>query len=226
MGTSGIGLFSDDTARDVKRDFVALLRGGASAEEATRRLKRDASRLLQDMDEGPIFWLALAATQWDYGCLDDEVKQLAIEVIDTGAGLDRWSGKALEKRRAVLAILRDKLLSTQPKAKRPRKRKPDEPVPSYSVASPDGLGRATAFQLPGAPFMQVMIQREVMGQRGGGSVFVADCDFDQVEIEWLPGPVLQITYPAGVSIQQQKETHFYLGEIIGIVYKTKTLPAA
>ena len=41
------------------------------------------------------------------------VKQQAVAVIDEGSELGRWSGKLLERRRAVLAELRAKLLGPQ-----------------------------------------------------------------------------------------------------------------
>jgi hypothetical protein len=33
------------------------------------------------------------------------------------------------------------------------------------------------------------------GARGGGSVFVAFCAFDDVELGWMSGPTLRITLP-------------------------------
>jgi hypothetical protein len=147
MGTSGTAIFSDDTASDVRRDFVDLLRRGWAAEEALKVLLRDWSDSLEDSDDGPVFWLALASTQWDYGCLTEDVKQRAIAVVEGGANLPRWSEKQLDKRRAVLAELKDKLLSAQPKPRRPRKLKHIEPPPRYEVKAPDGLGKAVAFWL-------------------------------------------------------------------------------
>ncbi len=225
MGTSGTNLFSDDTASDVRRDFLELLRRGASADDAVEVLKRDWASAIQDTDDGPVFWLALAATQWSYGCLNEEVKRRAIEVVDSGANLERWTGKSLEKRRSVLAALRAELLSPQPKPKRPRKQKHTEPPPSHEVQAPDGRGKAVAFNLPGAPFMQVYVERTVGGSRGGGGVFMADCAFDDVELEWLPGPALRVTYPDGITVHQKSDRHFYCGESIGIVYETRDAPS-
>jgi hypothetical protein len=221
MGTSGTAIFSDDTASDVRRDFVDLLRRGWAAEEALKVLLRDWSDFLEDSDDGPVFWLALASTQWDYGCLTEDVKQRAIAVVEGGANLPRWSEKQLDKRRAVLAELKDKLLSAQPKPRRPRKLKHIEPPPRYEVKAPDGLGKAVAFSMPGAIFMQIYIEREVGGSRGGGGVFLASCAFDDVDLEWLPGPVLLVTYPRGITVQMQCSQNFYFGEVIPIVYQVK-----
>ena len=222
MGTSGAALFSDDVASDVKRDFVDLLRRGLTPEKAVDALKRDWAHAIEDADDGPSFWLALAATQWNYGCLDEAVRQQAIDVIDSGQDLARWSGSGLAKRRSVLDALKAQLLSPQPKAKRPRKLKPIEPPPSHEVPAPDGLGKAVAFSLPGAPFMQVYLERVVGTSRGGGSIFVAECPYDEVELEWLDGGALRLTYPEGTQVQQRSESHFYCGEVTPIVYRTRT----
>lgn len=220
MGTYGAALFHDDIANDVRDDFLNLLRQGHSPDESSKALLSQWATSIDDSDDGPVFWLALAATQCEYGCLQADVKQRAVVVIDEGSGLGRWSGKFLERRREVLAELRAKLLGPQPKARRPRKLRKVEPPPRHEVASPDGLGKAVAFSLPDATFMQVYVEREVGASRGGGSVFVASCAFDDVELDWMSGPRLRITYPAGVVVQQQATEHFYCGEVIPIVYRT------
>jgi len=149
------------------------------------------------------------------------VKRKAIEVIDAGNDLARWSGAALERRRKVLAALRAELLSPQPKPRRPRKLKPVEPPPKHEVAAPDGLGKAVAFSMPGASFMQVYLERLIGASRGGGSIFVAECSYDEVDLAWMEGGVLQVTYPERTKVQQRADSHFFCGEVIPIVYRTK-----
>jgi hypothetical protein len=221
MGTTGAALFSDDVASDVKRDFLDLLRRGVEPAAAVDVLKKDWADAIADKDDGPTFWLALAATQWAYGCLGEEVKRKAIEVIDGGNDLARWSGAALERRRKVLAALRAELLSPQPKPRTPRRLKPVDPPPKHEVAALDGRGKAVAFKLPGAPFMQVYLERLVGTSRGGGSIFVAECDYDEVDLAWMEGGALQVTYPDRAKVQQRSDSHFYCGEVIPIVYRTK-----
>lgn len=221
MGTSGTGLFSDDTASDVREDFLTLLRGGLNSEQAVERIEKDWADSIKDCDDGPIFWLALAATQWAYGCLNDEVKRRAIEVIDNGDGLSRWTGRFLVQRRRVLTQLRTKLQSPQPALKLPRKQKPVSPPSRYEVVAPDGLGKAVAFSMSSEPHMQVYLERIVGTSRGGGSIFVAECRYDSVDLAWLPGGALQVTYPQTANVQQRSEKHFYCGETIPIVYRLK-----
>ncbi|MGC5804660.1 hypothetical protein SNK19_14180 [Ralstonia pseudosolanacearum] len=221
MGTTGTALFADDVASDVRQDFVDLLRRGVAPEKAVDVLQKDWADSIADTDDGPTFWLALAATEWMYGCLDEMVKQKAIEVIANGDGLARWSGAALVRRRGVLAALRAQLLSPQPKPKRPRKQTAVEPPPKQELAAPDGLSKAVAFSVPGAAFMQVYLERLVGTSRGGGSIFVAECGYDEVDLEWLHGGALQVTYRESAKVQQQSDSHFYCGEVTPIVYRTK-----
>ncbi len=225
MGTHGVGLFQDDTAQDVRDEFLRLLRQGHTVEEASVMLLSRWTLEIDDVDDGPTFWLALAATQSEYGCLQPEIKDRAVAIIDDGAGLGRWSGEQRERRSAMLMKLRNKLLGAQPKARKPRQLKQFEPVPRHEAAAPDGRGKAVAFGVPGAAFMQVCIERLVDGSRGGGSVFVAVCAYDEVTLAWMPGPNLVITYPANAVVQQQDSEHFFRGETIPVFYQTSGRPS-
>ncbi|MBV8123493.1 MAG: hypothetical protein JO370_05355 [Paucibacter sp.] len=69
--------------------------------------------------------------------------------------------------------------------------------------------------------MQVYLERTVGSSRGGGSIFVAECAYDDVELEWLDGGALRVTYPEGTRVQQRSESHFYCGEVTPIAYQTK-----
>ena len=64
--------FPDDTTSDVRDGFRDLIGEALSTEQA--------------------FWLGLAVTQWKCGRLLERVKEKALEIIDTGADLKRWSG--------------------------------------------------------------------------------------------------------------------------------------
>jgi len=224
MGTWSTALFSDDVACDVRDDFVELLSRRVSPAEATAALLRSWSSDIDDEDDGPTFWLALAATQWKYGCLTDEVRDRAMEVVESGRDISRWGGASATRRKAVLLALKEQLLSPQPAPRRPRRRKAIV-VPSIKVLSPDGRGLATAFELaastdPDGPCMQVMVELLVGESRGGGGVFVADCEFDKVSLDWLDAEALQISYPASATVGSRQTSLFYFGRIIQIIYRT------
>jgi len=125
MGTWGTGIFSDDLAADLRGDFRDLIGEGVSPEEATARLVAE-NRPDEDPDDGPAFWLALAATQWRLGRLLGPVRDRALEIIAEGSGLKRWEREAspadVRKRRAVLEKLREELLTEPPSPKRVPKR--------------------------------------------------------------------------------------------------------
>jgi hypothetical protein len=122
MGTWGTAVFSDDTACDVRDSYIDLLGDGLSGPEATKKLVGEWSKSLEDTDEAPVFWLALATTQWKYGRLEPHVLQQALSAIDGGSDLARWDigSKEYRKRRAVLDRLRVQLTSLQ----RPKRRVP------------------------------------------------------------------------------------------------------
>lgn len=117
MGTWGLGIFSDDTACDVRDDFRELAAEGLSPAAATRRLLVEYAGILHDPDEGPLFWLALAAAQCRTGRLVASVRQRALRIIDRGDELVRWQDEGdprlVERRRQVLLKLRAELLAPQ-----------------------------------------------------------------------------------------------------------------
>src|SRR6516162_2497943 len=124
MGAWGPAIFSDDTASDVRGDYRDLVGDGLTGPEATDHMLKDWRSSVDDPDDGPVFWLALAATQWTCGRLEERVKVKAIEIIDRGTDLDRWKhdAKLLKQRQTVLLKLRAQLLSRQPPEKKIPKR--------------------------------------------------------------------------------------------------------
>lgn len=122
MGAWGTAIFSDDTASDIRNDYIDLLGDGYSPSEATDRILADWKDSLDDSDEQSVVWLALAVTQWKVGRLDEMVKENAIRIVNTGSDLERWEGKDKEKRRVILEKIRSQLESPQPPAKKIPKR--------------------------------------------------------------------------------------------------------
>jgi hypothetical protein len=114
VGTWGVGIFSDDTALDVRNDWRDLLGEGLDAETATGRLLEEWGQSANDPDEGPVVWLALAAAQMSTGRLTEEVRKHALSLIDSGADLRRWKGSSdLKRRQAVLQKFRSRMAGPQ-----------------------------------------------------------------------------------------------------------------
>jgi hypothetical protein len=124
MGTWGTGLYSDDTACDIRDDYKDMLGNGISEPDATKRLIEQWKSELCDIDTAPVFWLALADVQWNLGRLQENVKKEAITIIENGSDLSRWNtDKKLEaKRKRVLERLSQKLHTAQPTEKKVKKR--------------------------------------------------------------------------------------------------------
>ena len=121
MGAWGTGLYQDDTTCDIKDDYITYLKVGMTNEEATRKIIEENDWCFEYEDEGALLWFALADTQWKYGRLLDEVKEKAIECIDSGVDLEKWreeDEKLCEKRKKVLEALKERLSSEQPPEKK------------------------------------------------------------------------------------------------------------
>lgn len=222
MGTYGYGVFQDDVAQDVRREYLNLLAGGESDSVAFATILREWRESIRDVDEGPVFWLALAATQWEYGRLHERAKTQALKAIDKQLDQDRWaSSRHAKKRKAVLAQLRKKLMSASRRRRTPRRVPVSEPQ-SVSVESPDGQAQATAWLIdddPRHPRMQVYILMKVKRSEGGGSIFVASCALDEIKLKWLNTETLQITYPKVAAVEQQYVKSFYCGRTVAVKYR-------
>lgn len=117
MGAWGPALFSDDVACDVRDDYGELITDGLDDAEATPQMLANWAGQLQDHDDGPVIWLALAVTQSKLGRLDPDIAAQALEILNAGADLDRWAEagpKMQARRRAALDEARAQLTGPQP----------------------------------------------------------------------------------------------------------------
>ena len=64
MGTWGSGLYSNDSTVDVKEIYMQFLQQQFSNEEAYEKTKQDCYEYF-GTDIEPLFWYALADTQWE-----------------------------------------------------------------------------------------------------------------------------------------------------------------
>src|SRR5215469_8820606 len=124
MGVWGTGIFSDDNASDLRDEYRKLIGDGVASSDATDRLSAQWAPQ-GDPDLEPVFWLALAVTQWSCGRLEDRVKSEALRVIADGSAMRPWAGGPDErKRRAVLEAAKRKLESPQPAERKIKKQTP------------------------------------------------------------------------------------------------------
>jgi len=114
MGAWGTGVFSDDNAADLRDDYRKLVGDGLTGPQATDRLIAPWAPH-GDPDLEPVFWLALALTQWSCGRLEARVKEEALRMIANGSAIRAWADSPYEgKRRTVLDAAKRKLESPQP----------------------------------------------------------------------------------------------------------------
>jgi hypothetical protein len=137
MGAWGTAIFSDDTAQDVRDEWRDAILDRLSAEEATTRLVKSFDDYLgDDEDAEKLFWMALAAAQYETGRLLPEVRNRALAIIDAGGDVGRWledgDDVSARQRQRVLERLAAKLRAPQPKPKRIR--------PSVALSVPFEVG--------------------------------------------------------------------------------------
>lgn len=121
MGAWGTSLYANDSACDIRSDYVDGLKRGKSNEEITEYLIRQNQDIMGNEEEEPLFWFALADTQWNYGRLMPKVKEKALSFLDMDRESERWKEageKKIEAWRTTLDALEKKLNSPIPAEKK------------------------------------------------------------------------------------------------------------
>ena len=140
MGAWNARLFSNDTTCDIKDTYKEFLIQQLSDEDAYKKTYEEYSELM-GTDEEPLFWYALADTQWRVGRLMPEVKEKALKFICENGGIDEWEEipNGSEKWKATLKKLKDTITSDMP----PRKK---FPKPIEFISNPWNVGDVYAYQ--------------------------------------------------------------------------------
>lgn len=121
MGTFGINIGQDDLSKDVIGDYRDTLKKTGSFNDATSYVISRYSDMLNDSDEGPLVYIALALVQWEYGVLDEHVLNKVTNDLRERRGIQRWLDEGLDICGERIRILEDfisKLQSDNPKPKR------------------------------------------------------------------------------------------------------------
>lgn len=121
MGAWGHGIRQDDFVCDVIGVFDDLMKAGKSVVDATKDLISRFSAEINDTDDGPLFWIALADAQWTYGGLEPQVLQRVQDDFNSGRGLDRWTEdeRAFARRQDAIRKFINKISELNPRPKKP-----------------------------------------------------------------------------------------------------------
>lgn len=133
MGTTGVGLYANDFAMDLRTTIGAVV-----------RLPFDSDRLVEIMAETEAgtannpddedhsnFWLVIADQFAKRGIDCARVRETALRIIDSGEDLSMlarrgMTEKGLAKRKSILADLRERIVSPQAARKRDTLKKPQQ----------------------------------------------------------------------------------------------------
>jgi hypothetical protein len=143
MGTWGTGLYSDDTAADLKNSIALLTQLPVGGDRLLEILIETYAGSVELTDDGgPAFWLVVADQFERKGIRSARVTQQARAAIETGADLRDLEArgmpaKDLKKRAIILAELDRRLQSPRAEKARPKATKP----PDFVV----DLGEVYAF---------------------------------------------------------------------------------
>ena len=212
MGMWGFELYQNDTSLDVKDEFEELYNTGNTVKDITDKLTEDYKSIMGDIDEEPLFWLALADTQWKLGVLIPWVKEKAlywIEKLRSMFNCQSMDMSVKAKRSKTLDDLQAKLLSPQPPVKKTAKKS------IYKCQWK--FGDVFAYQL----------ESELAKEKGlyGRYFLIQKVD----EGTWHPGHIVPIVYvkitngnnlPSNVDEYILLAKHFPLGAVLLVIAGT------
>ena len=217
MGAWGTGIFANDVACDIRAGYRELLEEGKSPTAARQALFQAWAPALKDSDDGPIIWLALAATQHAAGSLEDEVRAKALAIIDAGGDVERWRETGKESlvrgRKAALERLKATLLSPQKKAKPIRK----TPKRRYLEPKSDWpLGEVFGFRLASGRNVLLLVSDYSGNKKFGFAPIFALLDWhderlpESAAVSRIPIKLIDHDifgrYPFLVEVRRHKET--------------------
>lgn len=113
MGAWSTRIFDEDGAADIRGEYRILLGYGLNPDYAWQLIYDNFYPDYEGQDEEDIFWFSTALFQWQNGILREDVKQKALEAIESGSELERWKDgekSVYKKRKETLETLKDKLL--------------------------------------------------------------------------------------------------------------------
>lgn len=123
MGAWNTSICGNDTARDLYIEYSATFYK-YDVEEALERIDNYVRSEMfdeSDSEEWCNYFYSLADFMWKKGILTDNVRNKAIEMIDSGFGLELWEEagqKTLDSRKKKLQEFKEKLLSPLPPYKK------------------------------------------------------------------------------------------------------------
>ena len=112
MGAWSYGIFDDDFTSDVRYVFEEHIKQGLSLDQTTEQIFIDFEDDTEDEYYGQVLYLALAALRLKYRNISSEIKNKALEIIESESSLEIWKevgDKELEQRKLILNELKEKL---------------------------------------------------------------------------------------------------------------------
>lgn len=177
MGVWNSGLFSNDTTCDVKDSYIHFLKQQLSNEEAYQKTLEEYKELI-GTDEEPLFWYALADTQWNLGRLMPNVKNTALDFIGKKGGVSIWkeSHKNVSGWKNTLQRLKEKVESPMPPEKIIKK-------PIEFVRNPWNTGDVYAYQFHSEKFNKYgLIGKYILFQKIGNVEYYDDFVFSAIQV--------------------------------------------
>lgn len=121
MGTWGVGILSDDLAKDVYDEFMELYDDGLSLFDIRSKIEDSFQNM--DEEETHLFTLALAKAQWECQALDKDILDRVRYIVQNEIGFESWKKEGIAAYNKRARILNEFLNTIQIPKEKPRKRR-------------------------------------------------------------------------------------------------------
>jgi len=222
MGTWSTSIKGNDTFLDIYHNFYVLYNQGMNPEAVSIQILSDYQEMFNDYDDKNNALFGLALAQWETKSQDLEIFKKVKEIIENGDDLKAWEGiggKELTKRKIALNKFLSKISSPKEKIKRRTKAKVS--VTSIEIVrtiAPDNLKVFYAGEYyTNGVYVQSAAAME--WERGGGGIFAFIDKGKSIDAHWIDSQTLEIIHDKEIFFHQKRQSSYYSGDEVTIVYK-------
>lgn len=227
MGTWSNKINGSDTFQDVYQTFFSLYNEGEDPINISKQIQDEFGEAFVDYDERNNSLFGLALAQWETKALDQTVYNQVKEIIESGNDLEVWKGlgadvKTIKQRQKILDKFLIQISTDREKAKRRvRKKFEFELISLVDSTAPDNLKN---FRINEEYRDKKYIHTSgimMWETGGGGSVLYFEEQGKKISVNWIDSQTLEVTYDRDIKFSMQKDSAYYYGDSIKVIYKAE-----
>lgn len=226
MGTWNTKINGNDTFQDIYQNFFDAYNQGQESANISKQIQYDYADMFEDSDDRNNSLFGLALAQWETKFLDQTIYKQVKEIIESGNDLEVWKGlgadeKTIKQRKFALDKFLNQISTDREKAKRRVRPKFEfEMINLVESIAPDNL---KTFNVNEEYTNKNYIHTSGLmnWKQGGGSVLYFTGQGKKISAKWLDSNTLEVTHDKDIVFTMQKDSSYFFGDDVKVVYKPK-----